>query len=167
MAAVAKVLPQVPEGLDQYSQIELRRFRAAVAASDVPTTETWRGIMARARAARGLTQEHLAKAVGTSQPNISDIESGKTGASKFVPAISLALGIPNPAILVKDEFDERWIEAGRVLRARSMSRFRHYLAIFEEEAGITPALDDQPPVVGSDDDDVRRRPGATAPRETD
>lgn len=135
-----------------FSDVASRRIRAAVGDFDMPTSEYWRGVMFRVRKP-WMTQGELGDAVGTSQANISDIEAGKVLASKYVPAICEALGIPLPIVFVKDEFDERWLEAGRFLRARSMKRFLNYLEIFEEEAGIEASTDDQPDEVESLPDD--------------
>jgi transcriptional regulator with XRE-family HTH domain len=133
---------------DRFSQIERKRIRSAVVSFDMPTSPYWRGVMKTARKALRLTQGDLGELVGTSQPTISDIELGHIGGSGFVPAICMALQIPLPVIFVEDDFDQRWVEAGRVLRERSMTRFRNYLAIFEEEAGITVSADET--VSGSD-----------------
>lgn len=149
---------------EAFSQIETKRVRAAVAKFDMPTSIYWRGVMERARKARGISQEMLAKALDCSQPTVSDIESGKIGGSKYVPGICEALGIPLPIILTEDEFDERWADVGRLLRAKSMRRFKNYLANFEEEVGIEPSGDDQSQGVESGDGELEEhateRPGA-------
>lgn len=90
--------------------------------------------MFKARQARGWTQDDLAGRVGVSQPTISTIESGAQPQSSYVPAIALVLGIPLPHILVRDEYDERWVEAGRALRHRKLSYFLKQLEAFEEIA---------------------------------
>jgi len=91
--------------------------------------------MARRRKELGLGQVELANCVGTSQYTISAIETGEQGQSKFVSAISVALGIPLPHVMIEDEYDQRWIEVGRVLRHRSRKLFMKYLDLFETEAG--------------------------------
>jgi len=128
-------------------------IRAAVADYEVVVTPYWAGVMQRARKARKMTQAQLADAVGTVQPNISDIEKMNVAASQFVPAICMALEIPMPTILVADEYDQRWVEAGRVLRARSLRRFLHYLAIFEEEAELTEGTEDHSDALSSNGGD--------------
>jgi transcriptional regulator with XRE-family HTH domain len=87
-------------------------------APELSTTEYWRGIMRRARADHGLTQKQLGDKVGLSQNVISGIESGVIGSSKGVTAICEVLGIPSPQVLIQDEIDQRWIEAGRALRSK-------------------------------------------------
>jgi DNA-binding XRE family transcriptional regulator len=140
-----------------FSQIEIKRIRAAIGDYDMPTSSYWCGVMFRARDAR-MTQTELGQAIGTTQTTISEIEKGKVSGSKYVPAICVALGIPLPIMFAKDEFDERWLEVGRYLRARSMKRFLHYLAIMEEEAGVAVAeADDQPEAVEFTDAPPERR----------
>lgn len=153
MSGYAKIAPPMTV---EFSDVERRRIRSAVGDFDMPTSEYWRGVMIRARKAR-LTQGELGDAVGCSQNTISDLESGKQAASKFVPAICVALGIPLPMFFAKDEYDERWLEAGRFLRSRNMRRFLQYLAIFEEEAGIEPASEDQADPVESADGGAAQR----------
>jgi transcriptional regulator with XRE-family HTH domain len=86
-------------------------------APELATTEYWRGIMRRARADHGLTQEQLAAKVGISQNVISGIESGKVGQSRAITAICEALDIPPPQMLFTDEVEQRWVEVGRAARA--------------------------------------------------
>lgn len=112
------------------------------AAYEVPTTDYWRGVMRRSRkefrhddGRRGITQGDLAKLVGTSQPTISDIESGAQQQSRFVWPICVALGIPLPFLLIEDEWDERWMEVGRALRHRDMRFFEAQLRAMEIAAG--------------------------------
>lgn len=139
-----------------FSRSRLQAIRDAVGDYDMPTTPYWRGVMKRVREARGMTQGQLAEAVGCAQPTISDLETGENKGSTAVPAICEALRIPLPIFLAVDEYDERWVEVGRVLRARSMRRFLNYLANFEEESGLTPVSEDQGDAVESPDGDVGR-----------
>lgn len=134
-----------------FSQERKTAIRALVAQYDVPISKEWGAMMQRARKARGMTQDDLADATGATQPTISDMEAARLGGSKFVPPVCAALGIPSPIFFAKDEYDERWVEAGRFLRARSMRRFLNYLENFEEEAGTLPPDDDQPSPVTSFD----------------
>lgn len=55
------------------------------------------------RARRGMTQASLAKAAGTTQPHIADLESGKRGGSLEVMArIAKALDISVDSLVVTD-----------------------------------------------------------------
>lgn len=144
-----------------FSQLETKRIRAAVGDYDMPTTPYWCGVMERARKARDINQGELAAAVGCKQPTIHEIEKGKVGGSKYIPAICEALGIPLPIMLSRDEYDERWLEVGRLMRAVSLKRFMRYLENFEDECGITPDSDDASEDQGDDlqlgDGGVRQR----------
>ena len=144
-----------------------KRIRAAVAGHEVHTTKHWAGIMKRARETLGWSQGELGELVGTSQFTISEVENWKQKQSKYVPAICLAVGIPLPYLLIEDEFDERWIEVGRVMRRKKMNAFTFQLQAFEAELGIGPPSpqppSDQSEIVASKDGAPgrrRRKPGS-------
>jgi DNA-binding XRE family transcriptional regulator len=101
--------------------------------AEIPTTPYWRSEMKRARGEKGLQQWALAQEVGTSQPTINEIESGRITRSRFVATISSVLGIPQPFTLIQDDMDRRWIEIGRTLRANDPVSFDAYLKIFEAQ----------------------------------
>lgn len=100
-------------------------------APELATTEYWRGVMRRARAAHGLTQEQLAAKVGISQNVISGIESGRVGQSTAVTAICEILDIPPPQMLLADETEQRWVEAGRAARATNPELYEAQLELLE------------------------------------
>jgi DNA-binding XRE family transcriptional regulator len=55
------------------------------------------------RAKRGLTQAKLAKAAGTTQPHVADLEAGKHGGSLDVMArIARALAVPVDSLIASD-----------------------------------------------------------------
>jgi transcriptional regulator with XRE-family HTH domain len=87
--------------------------------------------MKRARVAAGLTQETLAKKIHCTQPMIAGIERGSIRSSTLILAICDTLSIPPPHVLVGDELDERWIEVGRLLRAKMPALFDGQLAGIE------------------------------------
>lgn len=122
------------------SRLEIRE---AVTQHEVPTSPYWRGVMRRVRKALKVSQDELAELVGCEQPTISGLETGRITGSRYVEAICRALDIPKPYILIEDEWDERWVDAGRVLRARNKDVFRNYLRIFEIEAGAAPNTDNR------------------------
>jgi transcriptional regulator with XRE-family HTH domain len=103
-------------------------------ALELAATEHWRGLMKRARIAHGLTQEQLGDAVNVSQNVISGLESGAVRSSKAIAAISSKLKIPLPHAMVMDDLEQRWIDAGRVLRARADRSFETLLRTAEELA---------------------------------
>lgn len=107
---------------------------------DLATNDEWRGIMVAARKQarppdypEGMTQKQLGDIVGCSQVQISKIESGADGSSKFVRRISKALGIPEPRHFV-DEDDKAWWQAGHVLRHKNPQRWKILLQLAEEDA---------------------------------
>jgi transcriptional regulator with XRE-family HTH domain len=87
--------------------------------------------MREARKAAGIPQHELGRMLGVKQGMVSQIESGKIGASIYVPAICLALKIPLPQTVVLDAEDARWIALGRAVRDRSLRRFRRLLEHLE------------------------------------
>lgn len=99
---------------------------------ELATNDYWRSTMRRARLDRGLTQGQLADEVGVSQPLISGIESGAIRQSKAVLAVCHALNIPRPDDVHTDEEEQRWVEAGRALRARNADQFTAMLTTVEQ-----------------------------------
>ena len=85
---------------------------------EIATTPQWRERVREARAREGLNQGQLAAKLGTTQPTISDLETGKIAQSRLVTPISLELKVPLPYAPALDELERRWIEAGQLLRAR-------------------------------------------------
>lgn len=110
---------------------------------ELAITEYWRGVMERARKAHNLTQRDLADKVGVSQNIISQIETGKLGSSTAVMPICVVLRIPPPHLLLEDETDQRWLEAGRVLRSRDRRLFEQQLAMVEAYAAAVTPEDDE------------------------
>lgn len=89
--------------------------------------------MVRARKAyqgEGLTQKELGARVGTSQNVISLIEAGEVTSSTFILPICDVLGIP-PPMLYENEDQQLWSQLGRVLRHKSMRKFRRAMALVE------------------------------------
>lgn len=107
---------------------------------EIATTQQWRDRVREARLRQGMTQPQLAARLGTTQPTISDIETGKIAASKLVTPISEVLKIATPYAAVEDDLERRWIEAGRLLRARNRAVFNAQLLFIEQLlAGIDAA----------------------------
>lgn len=98
---------------------------------ELPTNAHWRSLMRRARADQGIGQLELGRKVGVSQNVISKIETGEQEASSAVVPISRALGIPLPFAMFADELDQRWYEAGRLVRARNERMFRAQVEAME------------------------------------
>lgn len=98
---------------------------------ELPTTELWRGVIKRARKSTGMTQDELARKIGCTQPMIAGIERGTIKSSTLVIPICDILNVPPPHVLVEDEVDERWIEIGRLLRAKMPALFDGQLAGIE------------------------------------
>lgn len=102
--------------------------------------------MKRARKAHeNMTQGELAAAVRRvlksdepSQAMISKIESGASTSSKFVKPICQVLSIALPEHFA-DESDRAWVQLGRVLRARNLDQYRHWLAVIEQAASADAA----------------------------
>lgn len=99
---------------------------------ELATNEHWRGVMKRARQARQLSQEQLAAKVGYSQNVISGLETGSVGSSKAIFPICQELKIPLPFAMIVDDMDQRWLESGRVLRARAPQTFETLLSTAEQ-----------------------------------
>lgn len=115
---------------DGSSRAQVRKI-ASETSQEIPTTQYWRDLMQQTRLKRGIKQTDLAKTVGIKQAQISAIETGVLLQSRWVPAISAALGIPLPVILIEDEWDERWCELGRILRRLRPAYFQVQLEAFE------------------------------------
>lgn len=106
---------------------------------EMPTTETWRTWMRERREALSITQGELGRRVGTSQPSISDIESGKLKGSSLVLPISRILGIPPPYVPIEHDEERRLLEAGRDLRRHNRDVFLAQLQALEVLASsLTP-----------------------------
>lgn len=101
---------------------------------EMSTTDHWRGVMQRARKAHGLTQAQLGARVGVSQNVISGLEDGRVSSSKAVLPICSELDIPPPYALITDYQDQRWVDAGRVLRSRAPQVFDTLLETAEKLA---------------------------------
>lgn len=106
----------------------LAASRAAIA-----TTPIWRARMKAARKDHGLTQMALADLLGIEQSTISAIESGRVPNSRSVPAISAALGIPNPVVSIEDAADEEWLRLGRELHDRDPEQFELVCKMLESQ----------------------------------
>jgi DNA-binding XRE family transcriptional regulator len=117
---------------DDLSLVRIRR--ALAGAREMPTTELWRQQMRQQRRAAGIPQHELARMLGAKQATVSQIESGQVLASRYVPAIAVALNMPPPQAEVRDDKSARWIQAGDALRAKSEARFDRWLAFLESEA---------------------------------
>jgi transcriptional regulator with XRE-family HTH domain len=85
----------------------------------------------------GYSQQRLASEVGVSQAVISDIERGIARSSSVVRTICAVLQIPLP-VNAEDDQERRWIEAGRVLRARRPNLYARQLAFVEELVAEPP-----------------------------
>jgi transcriptional regulator with XRE-family HTH domain len=106
---------------------------------ELPTTAMWRRWMRDRREALGMTQGELGRRCNISQPIISDLETGRLGASSAVRAISAALGIPPPYAEVKHGDELRLLIAGRTLREHNEEIFAAQLLMIETLAkGFTP-----------------------------
>ena len=110
---------------------ELRRLTET--SPEVATTDEWRRLMRSARKARDLTQSELARKLGVRQASVSDVETGVTRQSKLVPAISAALNIGLPEAEHVDDYERRWIRAGRKLRSQSVELFIRWLDLIESQ----------------------------------
>lgn len=119
---------------------------------EISTTPYWRGLMREARAQGGLNQGQLAAKLGTTQPTISDIETGEISQSKLVTPICDALGIPLPYEPVEDAMERRWIEAGRLLRHRRGDVFIQQLENIESLVKLLSGPDNE-----SGDEDAEGR----------
>lgn len=115
---------------------------AAEGAPEIATNEHWRSLMRRARQDAGLTQAELATKVGVSQNVISQIEGGQQSSSSAVMSICKALRIPPPVALFRDELDQRWYEAGRLIRSRDPKFFAAQLEAMEAFAMSLSASDE-------------------------
>ena len=120
-------------------------------AGDLPELafdEEWRGIMVRARKEHGLSQDGLAKLVGSSQPLISKIESGLVGSSELVRPICDALSIPEPNNFANED-DRAWVQLGRLLRARNPEQYRRATSLVESMVDSEKATEVAPVATAS------------------
>jgi transcriptional regulator with XRE-family HTH domain len=98
----------------------------------IPNPEEWGALVRRARGDCKLTQTQLADEIGVAQAMIVYLEQGKLGSSKAVMPIVRRLGVPPPKQYFSDAEEERWVEAGRVLRRINEPAFRGLLAAAEQ-----------------------------------
>jgi transcriptional regulator with XRE-family HTH domain len=84
---------------------------------EVATTPYWIDLVIAARKARGWTQTDLGRRVGVGQPTISKLETGESKTSSLVHPICDVLKIQLPYALIIDDWERRWIEAGRAIRS--------------------------------------------------
>lgn len=105
----------------------------------IPNAEEWGALVRRARKDAKLNQQDLATAIGVEQAMISYIETGQLGSSKAVMPLVRELKIPPPTQFFADEEEQRWVEAGRVLRRVNEAGFRGLLVAAEQMiAGSEP-----------------------------
>lgn len=97
---------------------------------EVPTTEEWCELMRAVRRKKKMSQAALGAAVGVSQAQISDIENYVSKSSSVILAICRVLGI-DPPVVTESILQRRWVDAGRVLAARSPTAFRRQLEFVE------------------------------------
>lgn len=99
---------------------------------ELATNEYWRSLMKRARAEHNLTQKQLGQLVGgASQSIISQIEDGNIRQSRLILPICEKLHIPTPQMMWADEAEQRWVESGRLLRAKDATIFEAHLEMVE------------------------------------
>lgn len=105
---------------------------------ELPFDKDWGGTVKQARLDLELSQQELADAIGSDQPTISYIERGLLESSRAVRPLVEFLKIAPPKVFMGDDLDERWNEAGRILRRVDERHFRLLLNIAEQavaEAG--------------------------------
>jgi transcriptional regulator with XRE-family HTH domain len=110
---------------------------------EIATNTHWRSLMRRARDTNGYSQAALARRIGLSQNVVSQIESGEQEASSYILRICRVLKIPPPVAMFADEQDQRWYEAGQLMRRRNPRMFRSQLAAMEAFAADMAAADDE------------------------
>lgn len=91
---------------------------------EVATSPHWIGLMIAARKAAKLTQKQLAKKIHTSQTTVTNLERGVARTSRHVHPICEVLRIPLPYVLIADDLERRWIEAGRAIRTADDGLYR-------------------------------------------
>ena len=101
------------------------------AEGEIALPPEWCAAVRTARKAAGLSQAQLGVKVGLSQAMISQIENGVAGSSAKVLAIARALDI-SPPDFMRDDLERRWLDAGRVLRARDPESFALQLEYVEK-----------------------------------
>jgi transcriptional regulator with XRE-family HTH domain len=99
---------------------------------EISFTKDWGGLVKRARLEAKLKQHELADEIGVQQAMISYIENGEISSSKAVMPLVRRLEIPPPKQYFADEEEERWVEAGRVLRRVNEAGFRGLLVAAEQ-----------------------------------
>lgn len=99
---------------------------------DLPINKEWGSLVRRARNDAGMTQAQLALRIGVEQGLISYIENGQVGSSRAVMPLVRELQIPPPKQYFADEEEERWVNAGRVLRRINEPAFRGLLTAAEQ-----------------------------------
>jgi transcriptional regulator with XRE-family HTH domain len=101
---------------------------------EIATTPFWRQLMAQRMEELQFNQTSLARRIGAQQSAISLILSGSTTQSRLIMPICNVLKIAPPHILVRDEVEQRWIEAGRRLRDVAETIFMRQLQRVVEDA---------------------------------
>lgn len=114
----------------------------SVGEREVPFQKEWADMVRRARVAKRWSQAELAGKANCQQALISYIEQYTVKSSTFVRAIADALEIPMPRAYFDDELEERWVNAGRVLRRINEAGFRGLL--HGAEVMIAGAKTDEP-----------------------
>lgn len=113
---------------------------------EMAVTVEWCAEMRAARKARRVSQEVLARAVGTSQATISAIEKGVNDqggsvASDRVLAICRFLGI-DPPVIGQSPMLVRWISVGRALEHRDPGTLASWLETLERTVkSMSPSTD--------------------------
>ncbi len=83
---------------------------------ELATNKEWRDEMRRVRKSLSMSQQVLADAIDADQGDISKIETGEVGSSKYILPICKALGIEPPEHFV-DENSRLWIRMLEAVRA--------------------------------------------------
>jgi DNA-binding XRE family transcriptional regulator len=91
---------------------------------DVATTEYWCGLMRAARKRLKITQKELARKIGVSQTTITNLETHFSKTSRWVHPVCEILQIPLPYALITDDWERRWIDAGRRYRSANDDAFK-------------------------------------------
>lgn len=134
---------------------------------ELQTNAYWRTQMSVRRAARKLSQEKLARTVGTHQSMIFDIENGHVTSSKFILPICRALGIAPPTHLLSAE-QRRWSRLGHRLQEIDPAEFSDVMALVASRVarvdGQEPPEDAPPPSEPQRTAPVVDKPTLTPPR---
>lgn len=120
MLSMSSPSPRPPgqSSLDEYPEISF--------------TADWGSLVRRKRVEMKLSQDELSDRVGCEQALLSMIENGRVLSSKAVVPLVRELDIPPPRQFLGDELDERWHDAGRVLRRVNLSVFKALLTSAEQ-----------------------------------